>query len=69
MSKFYNKETVTYKFKWEVMTLDGNSGLSDSGKEKLWTVFLYQLANVKLISHHSSKTWIYPRKALKIQKK
>jgi len=67
--KYLNKETVTYKFKWEVLTLMGNSGLSLEGKKKLWLIFLYHLGTNKLISKHSSKTWIYPEKELQVKKK
>jgi hypothetical protein len=67
--KYLNKETATYKFKWEVMTLPGNSGLSLEGRKKLWEVYLYKLGAGGLISKFSAKTWIYPDKVLKDKKK
>jgi len=65
MTKKLNKETVTYKFKTEILNRDGNRELGDDGREMLWQLFLYQLSLSKFISAHSARTWVYPVKALK----
>jgi hypothetical protein len=67
--KYLNKESVTYQFKWEVLTLPGNSDLSLEGKKKLWEIFLYHMGINKLISKRSASTWIYPEKVLRVKKK
>lgn len=63
--KYLNKDTVTYRFKHEILTQDGNNQLGDDGKEMLWQLYLYQLSLAKFITSHSAKTWVYPKKALK----
>ena len=67
--RYLNKESVSYQFKWDVLTLPGNSSLSFEGKKKLWEVFLYRMAIKKLITKHSARTWIYPEKLLQFKKK
>jgi hypothetical protein len=67
--RYLNKESASYKFKWEVLTLPGNSELSLEGRKKLWEVYLYHLGASGLISKHSAKSWIYPEKVLKEKKK
>jgi hypothetical protein len=67
--KYLNKETATAKFKWEILTTDGNELLSPEGKRKLWKVYLYHLGELNLISKYSAKTWVYPEKDLKFKEK
>ncbi len=67
--KYLNKETVSYKFKWEVLTLQGNQDLSLEGRKKLWLIYLYHLGENDLIGKRSANTWIYPEKILKDGKK
>jgi hypothetical protein len=67
--KYLNKQAVSYKFKWEVLNLEGNSGLSLDGRKKLWEIYLYHLGDNDLIGKRSAKTWVYPEKILKEGKK
>lgn len=67
--RYLNKESASYKFKWEVLALPGNGELTLEGRKKLWEVYLYYLGANKLISKHSAKTWIYPEDVLKDKKK
>ena len=67
--KYMNKESISYKFKWEVLELPENSNLSLDSKKKHWEIFLYKMSIMKFISKRSAKTWIYPEKLLKEKKK
>ena len=67
--RYLDKETISYRFKWDVLAKDENSSLSLENKKKLWEVFLYRMCIMKLISKHSSKRWIYPEKLVEFKKK
>lgn len=64
----FDKESATYKFKWDILSKDDNHLLSEKGKEKLWKVFLYHMAEANAISKYNARTWTYPKKQLKSKK-
>lgn len=64
-SKYYNKETVTYKFKLEILSKDEYATVNNEQKKILWEIFLITLKDIKKISAHQAKTWKYPEKLLK----
>lgn len=58
--KHYSKETVTYKFKLEILTMKGNSSLSLENREKLWKIYLFSLYKEDFITKFQCETWKYP---------
>lgn len=62
--KYFNKETVTYKFKLDVLRKDDNEAASVAEKKLLWRAYLIIMSQQKLIGRNSAKTWTYPTKIL-----
>lgn len=65
MPKHFNKDTVAYKFKHDILNQDEYSGANDDQKKILWKIFLLSLKDIKHITGHQANTWTYPTKQLK----
>lgn len=65
MRKYYDKTTVIYKFKLNILVLPENQGVGQSRKEELWSLYLYALSCSRKITAKNAQTWKYPTKELK----
>ena len=64
-TEYFNKTTVAYKFKWEVLKQWEGPELTLKQKETLWKAYLVILKMDSLISPHQADTWKYPVKLIK----
>ena len=66
MAKFYTKEQVILKFKYDLLpSLKKELGDDDHENFEIgWRIFLQQLYKLKRISENQMKIWKYPKKYL-----
>jgi hypothetical protein len=58
--KYYNKTTVAYKFKHEILMDEKYADTTDDQKLILWEIFLLSLKDINKVSRHQANTWKYP---------
>ena len=65
MSKYLNRTSTAYRFKWDVLMKWDKAPLTQEEKEIMWRAFLLILERSDTISDHQAKTWKYPNKLIK----
>lgn len=64
-SGYYTRETVAFKFKWELLKKWDGPTLTQDMKEKMWEGFKLILKGDSKISPHQAETWKYPSDLIK----